>query len=82
MPYTIRTTLALVALIAMPALAGHAAEQRRAQENAPGQAVQERPAKDCTRLNSRYGYYANPWCTEAEQERWDRLEARRLSGRR
>jgi hypothetical protein len=36
-----------------------------------------RPAKDCTRHNGRYGYYANPWCTPAEQERWDRWEARR-----
>lgn len=35
------------------------------------------PIKDCTRLNARMGYYGNPWCTPAEQARWDRYEARR-----
>ena len=29
------------------------------------------PLKDCTRINGRYGYYGNPWCTPAEQRRWD-----------
>jgi hypothetical protein len=37
------------------------------------------PVKDCTRFNGRSGYYGNPWCTEAEQLRWDRWEARRRS---
>ena len=32
--------------------------------------------KQCPRLNNRYGYYANPWCTEAEQRAWDIWEAR------
>lgn len=35
------------------------------------------PIKDCTRLNGRFGYYANPWCTAAEQARWDRWSARK-----
>lgn len=35
------------------------------------------PAKDCTRVNGRYGYYGNPWCNRLEQLRWDRWEARR-----
>lgn len=35
------------------------------------------PIKDCTPINSRFGYYGNPWCTEAEQQRWDRWVARR-----
>jgi hypothetical protein len=35
------------------------------------------PLKDCTRLNGRWGYYGNPWCTEAEQARFDRWDARR-----
>ena len=35
------------------------------------------PVKDCTRLNGRYGYYGNPWCTKAEQERWDRATSSR-----
>jgi hypothetical protein len=33
--------------------------------------------KDCTRLNGRWGYYGNPWCSPAEQLRWDRWDARR-----
>jgi len=33
--------------------------------------------KDCTRLNGRWGYYGNPWCTPSEQLRWDRWDARR-----
>lgn len=36
------------------------------------------PVKDCTRFNGRFGYYGNPWCTPAEQQRWDRWEAGRL----
>ena len=36
------------------------------------------PVKDCTRLNGRWGYYGNPWCTPAEQLAFDRAEARRL----
>jgi hypothetical protein len=35
------------------------------------------PVKDCTRLNGRWGYYGNPWCSPAEQLRWDRWDARR-----
>jgi hypothetical protein len=37
----------------------------------------EAPVKDCTRLNGRWGYYGNPWCTPSEQLRWDRWDARR-----
>lgn len=36
------------------------------------------PVKDCTRFNGRWGYYGNPWCTPAEQQAFDRAEARRL----
>jgi hypothetical protein len=36
------------------------------------------PLKDCTRVNGRSGYYGNMWCTPAEQQAWDRAEARRL----
>jgi len=35
------------------------------------------PLKDCTRVNGRWGYYGNIWCTPAEQLRWDRWDARR-----
>ncbi len=34
------------------------------------------PVKDCTRINGRFGYYGNPWCTPAEQARWDAWSAR------
>jgi hypothetical protein len=37
------------------------------------------PVKDCTRFNGRWGYYGNPWCTPAEQQAFDRAEARRLA---
>jgi len=37
------------------------------------------PVKDCTRFNGRWGYYGNPWCTLAEQQAFDRAEARRLA---
>lgn len=46
--------------------------------SAPRQSVREAPTKDCTRLNGRIGYYGNPWCTPAEQARWDRHEGRRF----
>lgn len=34
--------------------------------------------KDCTPYNGRFGYYGNPWCSAAEQLRWERREARRV----
>jgi len=34
--------------------------------------------KDCTRVNGRFGYYGNPWCSPAEQRAWDRAQARRF----
>jgi hypothetical protein len=34
--------------------------------------------KDCTRVNGQWGYYGNQWCSPAEQQAWDRAEARRL----
>lgn len=40
--------------------------------------AQPPPVKDCTRVNGRWGYYGNLWCTPAEQLAWDRAEARRL----
>lgn len=39
------------------------------------------PPKDCTRFNGRFGYYPNPWCSPAEQERWDRWEVARAKRR-
>jgi hypothetical protein len=40
-------------------------------------AARDAPIKDCTRINGRYGYYGNPWCTPAEQARWDRWSSAR-----
>ncbi len=40
--------------------------------------AEPQPAKECTRLDGRVGYYANPWCTPQEQRRWDIYESRRL----
>ncbi len=45
--------------------------------SAARRAYVQAPLKDCTRLNGRWGYYGNPWCTPAEQLRWDRWDARR-----
>ena len=56
------------------ALEATSAEQRKPAR----QARLEQPPKDCTRLNGRYGYYANPWCNAAEQNRFDRWDAARL----
>jgi hypothetical protein len=39
------------------------------------------PVKECTRFNGRFGYYANPWCNAAEQDRWDRWEAARVKAK-
>ncbi len=39
------------------------------------------PPKDCTRINGRWGYYGNPWCSKAEQLRWDRWDAARAARR-
>jgi hypothetical protein len=60
--------ITLVAIAASPSYAG-----RKSARTA-----QPPPIKDCTRLNGRWGYYGNPWCTPAEQLAFDRAEARRL----
>ena len=64
--------LAATAILAVPAESGSRAKARN--WNAP-------PVKDCTRINGRWGYYGNPWCSPAEQQAWDRAEARRLGNR-
>lgn len=53
----------------------HDADDRRSSRNAA-------PLKDCTRLNGRWGYYGNPWCTPAEQRAFDVWEARRIERNR
>jgi len=63
----IALVLVAAAAVGVPAEAG----SRKGVRSAP-------PVKDCTRINGRWGYYGNPWCTPAEQLAFDRAEARRL----
>ena len=75
----IRTILICIgfALPLIGALEAASAERRKATR----QAGVEQPPKDCTRYNSRYGFYGNIWCTPAEQNRFDRWDAARLRAR-
>jgi len=61
-----------MAVAASAASAGGYGEYRETRAE-----VRDAPVKDCTRINGRVGYYGNPWCTRAEQARWDRWSARR-----
>ncbi|HYD14848.1 MAG TPA: hypothetical protein VEA77_00470 [Hyphomicrobium sp.] len=77
MPPRIRATT--LVFLAAAALSGSAfAEQAR---RTSGKAFVQAPIKDCTRHNGRIGYYGNPWCTPAEQLRWDKWDAQRASRR-
>lgn len=73
-PYIRAATVVLLAASVFSSSAeagrGALAASRKAQASAP--------IKDCTRLNGRFGYYGNPWCTPAEQKRWDKWQARHL----
>jgi hypothetical protein len=74
-----RRILDIVAIAAVAAmLAGPAGAEgwHRGQKVPPD--ARAAPVKDCTRLNGRFGYYGNPWCTAQEQARWDRWSARRV----
>jgi hypothetical protein len=71
----------LVLLAAAVVAAGAASAGGHRAQRAPPQVVPEAPLKDCTPINARYGYYANPWCTPEEQARWDRWSAGRRSVR-
>jgi hypothetical protein len=62
-----------IAVAVVVAMLGAAAEARGKQRGR----LAEVPLKDCTRFNGRWGYYGNPWCTPAEQLRWDRWDAQR-----
>ena len=74
-------TVAMLSLLTTLPLSGlaHAEGERRQQRARAPEAGT--PVKDCTRLNGRYGYYANPWCDAAEQNRFDRWDAARLRRR-
>ncbi|MGE0023626.1 MAG: hypothetical protein AB7S70_08360 [Hyphomicrobium sp.] len=66
---TASALIAAIAAASAPAAAGPSTSR---------QAAGGPPLKDCTRMNGRVGYYANPWCSPAEQARWDRWDARRF----
>jgi hypothetical protein len=65
------STALLVAALAMPCASADARGKAR-------RAYADAPVKDCTRLNGRWGYYGNPWCSPAEQLRWDPWDVRRI----
>ncbi len=66
------TCIALVLAIGSAFAVPTEARSRKYVRNTP-------PVKDCTRINGRWGYYGNPWCSPAEQRAFDRAEARRLT---
>jgi len=67
-----RLTLTAAAAVALLApMSTHSEARKRGAE------VQRPVLKDCTRVNGRFGYYGNPWCTPAEQKAWDRATSRR-----
>lgn len=70
LPLIRAATAAVLALSLLPAAADAGRKQRQGWNDVP--------LKDCTRLNGRNGYYGNPWCTPAEQKRWDRWQAQRM----
>lgn len=71
-----RIKIILIGLAAFSlAAAAHAGDTRAHKPDK--KTVREAPPKDCTRFNGRIGYYGNPWCTPAEQARWDKWSAQR-----
>jgi hypothetical protein len=76
---TWQACLAALVALALTTAASHAGDEPRASRELWSFSRQDpAPPKDCTRLNGRYGYYGNPWCSHREQLRWDRWEAERL----
>ena len=68
-------TLTFAALVPLFVPTAHADGKRA---SAGGErALRQTAPKDCTRLNGRFGYYGNPWCTPAEQRAWDLWDTRR-----
>jgi len=67
--------LSLMMAFAIALSAGFAAPSDAGSRR--GMRTYSAPLKDCTRLNGRFGYYGNPWCSPAEQRAWDRAQGRR-----
>jgi hypothetical protein len=70
--------LAVIAALALSTYAAQAGAQRAGKHPRSFERYGLAPPKDCTRLNGRYGYYGNPWCSRQEQLLWDRWEAERI----
>lgn len=68
---------ALLAFVATAAMSVQAVAAEPGKNPTSRQLASNEPVKNCTRVNGRMGYYGNPWCTPAEQARWDRWDARR-----
>jgi hypothetical protein len=74
-----KSRLALfVALAVMPTVVDATEAQAASRKLRAIEPYGPLPPKDCTRLNGRYGYYGNPWCSRHEQLLWDRWEAERI----
>jgi hypothetical protein len=69
----LRAVICIAIAIVAATIPGASTEARGKQRGK----LAEAPIKDCTRLNGRWGYYGNPWCTPVEQLRWDRWDAQR-----
>jgi hypothetical protein len=79
MAHKIQAPLAVaLALFALPA---NTSATEYAKVKGLRQSASTQPIKECIRFNGRHGYYGNPWCTPAEQDRWDRWEVARLKAR-
>jgi hypothetical protein len=84
LPASLRALTGIAFLVAMIAVqSAQMLPAYAASPNLPStrQSVSAPPIKDCTRFNGRFGYYANQWCTPAEQARWDKWEVQRLKAR-
>ena len=79
----LRTSLTAVCFAAVLALIGTSSAESAGSHRSLAHegALRGAPLKDCTRVNGRFGYYGNPWCTPAEQRRFDRWMANRRKDR-
>lgn len=72
------SSLAVVVALALLTNAAQAGAPRAGKQPRSSEHYGFVPPKDCTRLNGRYGYYGNPWCSWQEQLLWDRWEAEKI----
>jgi hypothetical protein len=75
--YRVGGVLAVLAALVAAGATGVEAHRAYRAQRAPAADHLGAPVKDCTRFNGRWGYYGNPWCSPAEQDRFDRWSAAR-----